>query len=1367
MTITDATPPDPVAQEASEPDGGGDRFAVSYAQQRLWLLERLLPCSGVYNSGQVLRLAGELNEAALSRALAEVVRRHESLRTHFVLEDGVPVQMIAPAVTFEVAAEEVVGATEQARTAAALALAQAEAQAGFDLARGPLWRVRLWRLAPQEHWLQLTLHHIVTDGWSMGVLVRELSLLYAAYREGSASPLPPLPVQYADYAVWQRQWLQGEVLERQLRYWREALAEVPVLELPSDRRRPPVSSYRGGWVAFAVPAALTGALKQLSRREGATLFMTLLAAFQVLLSRYSGQEDVAVGVPTAGRSRPEVEGLIGFFVNMLVLRGDLRGAPAFTAYLAQVRERALAAYAHQDMPFERLVEELAPARDLSRNPLFQVSLVLHNTPAAQWQLPGLTVTRVEAVGSASAKFDLTLALTERDGALGGRFEYASDLFDAATIERMAGHFRVLLEAVVATPEASIARLPLLPAEERSQLLALGTGPVVAQPAACVHDGFAAQAARTPEAVAVMMGSEVLTYRELDRQANRLAHHLRGLGVAADVPVALCLARSFELVVAMLAVLKAGGAYLPLDPDYPAERVALMLDDAQAPVLLTQAALQPKLPRYAGRVVCVDRDAGAWAACPEHAPASATTPVHLAYVIYTSGSTGRPKGVMVSHENVVGLARQPNYVKLTPRDTIGHASNVAFDAATFEVWGALLNGARLAVLSRDDMLSASALARAIERGRITCLFLTTALFNAIAASDPHAFGGLRCLLFGGEAHDPHRVGEVLRATPPRHLVHVYGPTETTTFATFHEVQADDSGKPIPIGRPVSGAVIVIVDSHGMLVPQGVIGEICVGGSGVARGYLNRPQETAERFVGHPLATDSDHRVFKSGDLARWNAAGRIEYAGRNDEQVKIRGFRIEPAEIAAAIRLHPSIRACHVMIRRQPSGDTGVTAYFVSAEGDAGMTPLALQRHVASLLPAFMVPATCVAVDDLPVTANGKVDHRALPDPAIAPRMPESAHALPRDDIERALCTIWKEALGVNQVGIDDDFFALGGHSLLAARIFSRIDAELRCSLPLGVLFESPTVRALAERLRMSRGTDAFMSLVVMARGGRQPPLYLIPGVFGNIVGFAALARRLGADRPVYGLQSVGLDGLRPPLASIEEIAQRFLREVRRAQPDGPYAFAGACFGATVAYEMARQAMAIGETIAYLGLLDPTSRESVDDSRPRSVPGPIRRATAVARLSVDRLALYRSEMRERRGVDRLRYAGGKLAVVLRRIGQPAARDLQREISAREVYRSNVAALDRYRREPLHGELGMLAIMETARAGARPARDPDDWRRWWSGETIRVTVPGKDSGDMLSGGNAGHVAALMSAQLRAAFARNARPCADNAHESVPAA
>jgi hypothetical protein len=705
---------------------------------------------------------------------------------------------------------------------------------------------------------------------------------------------------------------------------------------------------------------------------------------------------------------------------------------------------------------------------------------------------------------------------------------------------------------------------------------------------------------------------------------------------------------------------------------------------------------------------------------------------------------------VEHASVAALAWKPNYATVSIGDTIGHASNVAFDATTFEVWASLLNGARLAILQRDDLLSPAALMRAIDAHGITCLFLTTALFNAIARANPHAFGALRHLLFGGEAHDPACVRDVLLATPPGRLVNAYGPTETTTFATFHAVRADEAGNAIPIGGPVSGAELFIVDGQGELVPPGVVGELWIGGKGVARGYLNRPEQTAERFIMRSLRGDAASRVFRSGDLARWNADGAVEYVGRNDLQVKIRGFRIEPAEVAAVVGTHPAVRECHVVARRQASGDVGLTAYFVPANPASPVTPSALHRHVATRLPSFMMPVSWISVDAFHLTRNGKLDDRMLPEPTRDAVAETVAYAPPRDPTERALCRIWAEVLGVGRIGIDDDFFSAGGHSLLAARVFSRIDAELRRSLPLGALFEFPTVRQLAKRLRACAAAPSSC-LVAITRGGTLPPVHVVPGVFGNVIGFADLGRALGPAQPLYGLQSVGLDGADEPFQSIEAMARHYLGAIGKVQPRGPYALIGSCFGATVAYEMARQLLMRGETVAYLGLLDPTLRGgSAADRRPRMLAGPVARMLVGASFARDRMRLYRAEMRELRGATRFAYVLGKSASMLRRVGNPAARDVRRELNERRVYRCNVAALDGYRRLPLQGDLRLLAIIETARPTRSLRSDGERWQRWWHGPIVRCTAPGDDSGDMISGANAAHVAALVSQHLRMAFA-----------------
>ncbi len=1342
---------------------------LSFAQQRLWFLEQLSPGTGTYNLPTVLRLRGPLQREALRESLDVLIARHESLRTRIGTLDGEPCQTIDTAGPVALVEKNLQALGESAGLERARELAQDEAERPFDLVRGPLFRVLLIQLADGEHVLVINLHHIISDGWSGRVFDQELSALYNGQLAGQAVSLPALPFQYADYAVWQRSWLAGPVLEQQLDYWKTQLAGLATLELPIDRPRPALQSFRGAGLETVLPDALGAGLRTLGRQEGSTLFMSGLAAFNVLLYRYSGSTDIALGTPVAGRGREVLEGLIGFFANTLVLRTDLSGGPTFRQLLARVRETALGAYTHPDLPFEKLVEELAPRRDSSRNPLFQVCFAFVQGEPGTLRLSGVELEHVPSRAEQS-KFDLTLTMVERGGRIRARFEYCTDLFERGTIERLAGHFGTLLAGLLANPDQSIDTVPLLSDAERHQILATGNEPALPDTSGqTLATLFEAQVRRTPDAVAVSHEGQTLTYAELNARANQLAHALRSRDIGPGVKVALCLERSPELIVGLLGIVKAGGAYVPLDPDQPLERLAFLLEDSGAQLVLTQAALLGRLPGGAGQRLCLDTDWPEIAAQSANDPTSQSSAQQLAYVIYTSGSTGTPKGVAVRQAGVIRLVIQPNYVDLGPPDTLAQVANIAFDAATFEIWGALLNGARLAILPRDTILSPPAFVAALRANRVSCLFLTTALFNSVSSAIPDAFSSLRYVLFGGEACDPDRVRAVMRASPPAHLVHVYGPTEATTFATFHVVRAHEERATIPIGRPISGTQVLLLDSHGELVPPGVVGEIYLGGPGVAAGYLNRPAETQARFVLSTVHPAGSALLYRSGDLARWLPDGALEFLGRNDDQVKIRGFRIEPAEISAVLATHPQVRASHVLARQQASGELGLTAYVVLDSSAEPAAPAALRAFLSARLPGHMVPLAFVPLTALPLTANGKVDTRALPEPPASQALDPGSWAAPRDALERTLCQVWAQVLKVERVGLDDNFFEMGGHSLLAAKLFARLDEVTGQSLTLGVLFSAPTVRQLADCYRDASTLvdEPGRALVALRREGLRPTLYFLPGIFGNVVGYADFVRALGADQPIYGLQSIGLDGRAAPFASIEAMAGHYLMEIRAQQAQGPYALVGACFGATVAYEMARQLLAAGEVVAFLGLIAPTDRGGSEAGEPLvRAPRAVRRAAALANLVQERLNVYRRDMQGQSLGERLRYLVRKVQSLSTTATQPhGLKGAGRELNQLEVYRANLQALDSYVRLPLTGPLVAFEILETQPSGPEVAevanRSGIDWQDYWQGPLPIHVTAGKDSGDMLAGAHAAGVARVLNERLRIAFEQSV-----NAASAAPA-
>ncbi|PYQ62552.1 MAG: hypothetical protein DMF53_12725 [Acidobacteria bacterium] len=1032
---------------------------ASFGQRRLWLNDCLDPGRPTYNVPVALQVSGRLRPELLRAALAALTGRHETLRTAFGVEDGEPVQLISAALEPVFAVVDLGGLPAGRREAEARRGLALEAERPFDLTRPPLLRTTLLTLGPDDHRLLLSLHHIVTDGWSLGILVRELLALYAAGAEGRPAGLPELPIQYADFAAWQRQHLQGETLAVKLHRWRRRLEGAPeVLELPADHPRPRGSAGQAGaLVPFEIAGPALAALRDLARAGGATLFMAVLAGYQALLARWTGRHDLVVGVPVANRNRLETENVVGFFVNTLALRGDLGGDPAFRQILARVREVAVEAFAYEDLPLDLVVDELRPEQRLHLPSQFQVALGFQPPAVPEMAAAGLLL-RPLTLHSQTAKFELSLQLSELPDRLTGFWELDAARFERATVQRLSGHLARLLAGVVADPDRPLSALELLAPAERHQLLVEHNDAATAYPREATLPGlFTAQAARTPDAPAVVSAAGVLTYRELARRAAGVARRLRALGVGPDDRVGVRLQRGAEMVVAFLGILQAGGAYVPLDPGYPEERLAFMAADAGLRTLLT----------------AIEEIADEEADPP--APPPGLTADHLAYVIYTSGSTGRPKGVAVTHRAVVRLVRDTNYIDLTPGDRVAQASNASFDAATFEIWGALLNGACLVILDRETTLAPDLFARALAEQRITALFLTTALFNLLANADPACFRTLSHLLFGGEAVDPTRVAAVLAAGPPARLLHVYGPTESTTFATWQTLDAvPPDAWTLPIGRPLANTRALLLDAGFQPVTIGAHGEVFLGDDGLARAYFGSAELTAERFVPDPCGFGE--RLYRTGDLARQRADGAIEFLGRRDSQVKIRGFRIEPVEVEAVLGTHPSVAECIVVPRRGAEGvGLTLTAYLVRRPGSA-LTPRQMRGHLKARLPEYMIPSAFVELGALPRTPNGKVDRAALPAPGSRA---EAVFVAPRTPVEEVLAGLWASWLGAERIGAHDNFFDLGGNSLTATSLTAQARAVFQVEIPVRGLFESPTLSGFAERIE---------ELIATAAGLRLPPI---------------------------------------------------------------------------------------------------------------------------------------------------------------------------------------------------------------------------------------------------------------------------------------
>lgn len=1206
--------------------GPRDRFPASFAQQRLWLVTQLNPDEVVYNIATLLRLRGPVNPRLVQRVLTSLAARHEGLRTIFEAGDGQGVQVIQQPGLVELPVMDLSGEADP--DAAAQKITDDEARKGFDLTQGPLHRALLLRLREHDYILAWNMDHIITDGWSIGVLIREFSDTYAELartaREGEyqesdtkkfptnlaewcTSPLPTLPIQYADYAAWHREWLQGSILEKQRAYWRQALrGTLPTLDLPMDRPRPSLQTYAGARRYLQVNKDVVEKLKVLSNHEGASLFMTLLAIFKTLLYRYSGQTDVIIGSPIANRNCPETENLVGFFVNMLPLRTDLAGDPTFRQLLARVRDVCFGAFAHQDLPFSHIVEDLPRNRDLARHPIYQIMFVFQNLPLEIHSFAGISMEYSE-VDTGAARVDLTLELEENASGLSGWFEYNTDLFDTDTIDCLAEHWLTLLTAIAAHPGERISRLPLVtPAEEQKLLVDWNRTNADYARGRCLHQLIEEQVSRTPDAIAVQARGQTLTFGELNRRANQLAHYLVKQGVTPNALVGILLERTVELLVGLLGILKAGAAYVPLDPMYPKDRIAFMLEDAQAPVLITQRSLVDQVECTAQRVL-VDDEHEKISELPEYNPGIILDAESRVYVIFTSGSTGKPKGVQIPHRALINflqsMERTPG---LTSQDILMAVTTVSFDIHALELWLPLRIGARIELVPREAVTDGQALLNLLQKSKSTVLQATPATWRLLLEAGWGKTPTLRCFI-GGEALPLELANQLVERCGE--VWNLYGPTETTVWSTVSQVTTKD--QPIRIGRPIDNTEIYILtippeDERKItpapfqalpLTPVRVAGELFIGGDGLALGYLNRPELTAEKFVPHPHADRTPlppyscgpRRVYRTGDLARWLPDGTIDFLGRVDYQVKIRGFRIELGEIETVLGKHPAIKSAVVMARTGADGIPYLAAYIIAVETAPSVKEL--RDHLRGAVPDYMVPARFVFLDVYPLTPNGKIDRKALPEPDASTEVVTKEWIPPNDPLELQLTTIWQEVLNVPRVGMSDNFFELGGHSLLAARLFTRMNRVFSTNLPLAVLFEAPTPADVAEVLRAGEFGAQWPCLVKVQTGAPPSvgaalaPLFCIPGIWGHVLNFGGLATALGAGETVYGLQARGLDGVQEPFTSVEEMAHQYIREIQAVQPRGPYYLLGYCVGGTVVYEMAQQLRSQGENVALLGMLE--------------------------------------------------------------------------------------------------------------------------------------------------------------------------------------
>jgi amino acid adenylation domain-containing protein len=1154
---------------------------LSFAQQRLWLLAQLQGPSASYNMPIALQLHGNLNIDALYSSLAYLLNRHDSLRMYFPTVAGHPQVAIQNLDDIEVLTiQDWRNLDEHLQSPTVQHFIDAHVEKPFDLNTGPLFKAKLLQLKEQKYVLLINMHHIISDGWSMGVFVRELRQVYTAFAQGQTPNLAPLPIRYSDYANWQRNWLQGEILETQINYWKNQLKDAPpLLELPTDYPRPALQSYRGDRDRYSLPPNLTLAIKTLSQQQGTSLFMTLLAAFSILLSRYSRQEDLCIGSPISNRTHSQTEGLIGFFVNTLILRNQIKPEQSFIEFLQQTRQTCLDAYSHQDIPFEYLVEQLQPERSMSHNPLFQVMLVLENNESSDLSLPELNIEWLPLTYP-FAKFDLTLLVIESDNQLDLTWEYATDIFEKSTIKRMAEQFEVLLKGIIDNSQQPIKNLPLMTAHELLQLQWWNQTQTDYPHDKTIVEIFEQQVTKNPHNLALVFessprensnGLKTLTYEQLNQKANQLAHYLiQNYQIKPDTLIGICVDRSLEMIIGVLGILKAGAAYVPIDPNYPQERIELMLKDSGTSVLLTQSFLLDKLPlpKLKHQIICLDRES--FSSTLTDNPNLQSTPDNLAYIIYTSGSTGQPKGVMIEHRGLVNLTLAiDKALQIKPQSRLLQFASFSFDASIWEIATALAAGACLYLAKQETLLPSQVLVNFLVNQKISHITLPPSVLSLLPQA---VLPDCQTIVVAGEACPTELV---TKWATGRRFFNAYGPTESTVCASISLCEANDK-KP-SIGQPLSNIRIYILDAYNQPLPPGIPGELCIAGVGLARGYLNRPDLTAEKFIEVELFGKTE-RIYKTGDLAKWTLDGNLEYLGRIDHQIKLRGFRIELGEIESILLQHPSVKEAIVTLYKTESNQS-LIAYLTGINTDLCSK---LKNHLKSRLPDYMIPTQFIVMDELPLTRNGKVDRKALP---VKNGVIQGLDEAPRNEIEEQLMQVWSAVLEHKNIGIHDNFFDLGGHSLLAIKLLNNIQQVFEQQLSLSSLFQNPTIAQLAEELCNFEVQNLNYNLLSLQPQGEAIPLFFIPGANGYGFYFRDLAINLGIEHPVYGLETPGRDGSSALPKSVVAHASQLIELLRQQQTKSPYILVGYSSGCAVAFEIASQLEQQGETVSLLAILD--------------------------------------------------------------------------------------------------------------------------------------------------------------------------------------